>query len=554
MNNLLAPTRLPLNALSRIIGKELLQNRWSYIFPGFIIMPFILFAKLNEAAFPIPLNPNLSIFWVILGVIFAIVYGLQGFAGESDRKTLDFLLTRPIHPIVLLLVKYLTGLAVLSFWTFICLETFQFDFSKILVIKGAGSEWILLILFALQSMGVFSGLTTRGAERLLLTLLLTFGMSGLCFTAWNQLLGLLVASYFWFDIPPHQLRLIQYGVPATLATISMLIPMTFTNWMMKGRPAFNRYRPFRFLLFLWIFLFWGIGVSRAVLGPSVWPVDIIERSGDWNLQAGVAFAGSPLTSERIEHLYVAKIGGRAHPVYTGERVQSPRWSPDGKSLVFVDGENIMIYKGKKFRTICQGTFPSWSRDGQTIYYIQTPLKPNKSQIMAYDLNKETISSLWVLDNLALYIATDKSNNIYCILDNGTVMSKNLVSKTIRSLSLPINIKFSMQRPQLAITPDDRLLISTTSEHVVTIYQVDWDKSTIYTIETRSGKEIDPNAQTFIAPDGQGYLCPRIDGAYDYHGFLPPHEHHDGCEHDHFHIHEHHQGEQHDNHDHDHLEE
>jgi ABC-type transport system involved in multi-copper enzyme maturation permease subunit len=152
---------------------------------------------------PLLFGTKATIVALIIAFIYAIIYGLQGFAGETDRKTIDFLLSRPISPTLLIVVKFTINLAVYLFWLLVITQRVVFNWSILHLPKGIDGTVIVFVFPIIMSMGFFAGLIVRGAERLLITVGMTALMAGGCYFLWNQAFLLMAANYYWFDIPPH---------------------------------------------------------------------------------------------------------------------------------------------------------------------------------------------------------------------------------------------------------------------------------------------------------------------------------------------------------------
>ena len=76
-----------------LVEKEFRQNLWIYLGP---LLAFTPLAVLRIAgSVPLALGTGASLALLVAAAVMAIVFGLQSFGAESDRRTLDFLLARP---------------------------------------------------------------------------------------------------------------------------------------------------------------------------------------------------------------------------------------------------------------------------------------------------------------------------------------------------------------------------------------------------------------------------------------------------------------------------
>jgi ABC-type transport system involved in multi-copper enzyme maturation permease subunit len=523
-----------------LLKKELLQNRDAYAFPLLLAIPLLIYLLLHSDS-SLTLSPQATIVVVVAGAILAIVYGLMGLAGESDRKSLDFLLTRPIPPALLVLVKYLVNLGIYLLWVLCFTRLMKLDFSAFPLPKGMAVEWILLSLLVLQSTSFFAGLLVRGSERLVFIALLFSGMAGICYLLWKMIFDLITARYFWFDIPPHIYRILTSIFPTIVLICSLITPLVFVLWLVKGRPPIYKFRPIRRMLFVWLGLFGLCYLAYSTLGPSLWPISFHSHGGDWHPKSGVAVAGVDYMARKNPQRYlgVARIGGKLRPLITGTHIYSPRWSPDGKALAYVDNGTIKVYRHKKPVVVDTGYYPFWSKDGVSLAYIKMEVdEPSKVVVKQLDSGRTDILYQTDISQVLGFAWDSDSNRLFLLDRTGYLVDIQTKTDTIHRIKLETPIHLVMQRPMIVLEPEGKLLLSTTYEREFYINSYDPESQELKKITSRTGEDLDPVSQTIICLDGKGFLWPRRDGAYEYQGILPPHEHDHGHEHEHEHEHVH----------------
>ena len=226
----------------RLCQKEVVQNLVNLLFPGLFYLPLAITAFLRQA--PVPFGPELSIAALIASAVLAIVYGLQGFAREADKKTMDFILSRPISLPVLIGVKLLFSTGVFALWLFLFQFVVDLDLSKVPFPTKLDPSWCGVVLIMLNSMGFIAGLITRGAERLVVTVVLTGLVAGLSYGVWLQCFDLMSARYFWFDIPPHIYGLVARIIPWTLLLLSLWILGSLSFGILKANQIPCVFQPF----------------------------------------------------------------------------------------------------------------------------------------------------------------------------------------------------------------------------------------------------------------------------------------------------------------------
>lgn len=511
--------------------KELVQNWVIYLIPATILLPLLILKSHNT---PFVLNAKLSVVVLVAAFILAIVYGLQSFASETDRKTLDFILSRPISSILLITVKFTINMGIFLFWMGLYIYMLRFDWSLLNLPPIVGG-WLFLSMLIVLSMGFFSGLIVQGAERLVITVGLTGLLAGGCYILWNQAFTLMSANFFWFDIPPNILSIVGIWLPMTLIIVSLLTPLVFSLWYLRGRVSPTRFQPFRRLALCWFFIIIPIELSCIFFAPAIWPDSLNNpTSGDWHPTSGMAIAGSYYKDRYPSHiLYVAHYGTKVHQVYTGSRIHSPRWSPDGQRIAFVDGSWIKILHGTQVRPVIQGDFPFWSQDGKSISFCHKPDKKDYFDgIYRIDLATGKVTSLYMFHLQLLGAVWDSHNNKLYLLHEeeakkGFFESVDLKSKQAESHSMPSPIVLYMQKPILTLASDGRVLVGFASEHEIQVYIYSPVSHQVELFDDYRGHEVDPASQPILATSAQGYLIPRLGGGYLYKGIIPPHQHHPG---------------------------
>jgi dipeptidyl aminopeptidase/acylaminoacyl peptidase len=73
-----------------------------------------------------------------------------------------------------------------------------------------------------------------------------------------------------------------------------------------------------------------------------------------------------------------------------EGCSSPRWSPDGRQIVFQSGGNVCIMNcdGTNIKVISEGRIPDWSYDGRRIVFVK-----DKRDICIMDVNGKNLSNI-----------------------------------------------------------------------------------------------------------------------------------------------------------------
>lgn len=520
----------PAGAGLGLISKELRQNRFAYLFPLPFFLPLLIRTVLLRQALPLGSKASLAV--LAAAAILAVVYGLQGFAGEADRRTLDFLLAKPVSPAGLILVKFACNVLAYSAWLGLFAACLRLDPPAPAMLRGMVSAWVLLILFTLLGMAFLASLLSKGSERLLITVLLSGGAAFLCFLLWHRVLTLAAAAFFWPDIPPGIYMLVGWFLPLLMLALVLLVSPAASLWLLRCRPSLPRFRPARRLFVAWAVLCLTIEVSRAALGPPVWPLPrefMWGAGGDWHPRAGVAVAGTR-TGEAVGSLAVARLGGKAHTVYRGGRVYSPRWSPDGRSIAFVDKGWIKLLQGRRVRTVARGEHPFWSRDGNSLAYAAGGGKGETVAIRRVSLRTGGTSLLWRgRMELVGFVWDSARGRLYLFGQDGVLSDIDLRSGRTARAKFPTPVKFSMQNPLGVLGPDGLLHVAVTYEHSAHVLTYAAGSAELVEVDSCAGR-VRSTMQALVCPEKKGFLWPRTDMAYVYQGFPIEHEH-DG-EHEH----------------------
>jgi hypothetical protein len=548
MNSLWHKTSLIAGVGWRLVLKELRQNIIVFISPLIFFIPIIILSLLRGK--PILLSDKISIVGLIIAFVYAIIFGLQGFAGETDRKTIDFLLSRPISPVLLTGVKFSINIGIYLIWLVAITKRITFDWSLLHLPEGVNGNGVGLIFPIIMSMGFFAGLIARGAERLVITVGMAGLMAGGCYILWNQAFLLMAANYYWFDIPPHIIALVSRWLPGFLLILSLATPLVFSLWFLRGRYSFYRFKPLRRLISVWAGLALVIGLAVVFLGPAVWPLLKNPHGGDWHPRSGVAIAGTYFKDNYPStYLYIARIGGKPRAVYHGLQIHSARWSPDGKSIAFVDGPWIKVWQRSGVQTIVKGSFPYWSHDGKSLAFVQRPdnlkqfkgvyvvnLENRSVKLLAPSPKLQVLGLAWDSLRHRLYLLHEQKLHGYL-----EIIDLKASKHTTIEVSTPPPA-FFLQSPIITIGPEGKLLLATTYEHQTHVFALIPGQKEFFSLDDSESQGIDMLSQAILCPTGTGYLIPRIEGAYDYKGFIPPHDHHHHDHHEESHQspdHEHH---------------
>jgi acylaminoacyl-peptidase len=169
-----------------------------------------------------------------------------------------------------------------------------------------------------------------------------------------------------------------------------------------------------------------------------------------------------LTDTAYSHLWIAPFTGGATPLTTGKvRHASPRWSPDGKHLVYLDSGKL------KIRTIATGaervlaertSTPVWSPDGRWIAFFRfipaepawAPAMPAKPAGAKWAPEAKAVTELrWTFDGQG--VAQPGENRLFVVPAAGGA-ARQITSGNFHHASY-------LHEPQASWTADSKALIS-----------------------------------------------------------------------------------------------
>lgn len=533
-----------------IFGRaELKRNRISFCLPLPVYALMLLYFSLAHSQ-ELGLYGTWSL--LVLAALSAMIYGLQCFSNEADKKTLDFIITRPLSPFVIISAKYFLSLAILAGWLFIFGASARLSWHRLPLPEGMGPDWIVLILFIIHSISFFSGLLTRGLERFFAATAMTGILTGVSYQIWLAIFLLVKANYFWFDIPPAQLSLLSNVLPVYLALLSLATPFVGTVWYLRSRIPLHLFGPAKWLSGLWLATGLLVGLAYTWLAPPLWP-DLTAIYGDWHPTRGILLSGpdSSALSDKTSRqslpcqISLAQPGRKAGLIYRGRNIQNPRFAPDGKRIVFAEDGLIKTFTLQN-RSICvigPGHTASWSSDGSKLLYAAYLPGSRASRFFLADLKTGRRSQASATPvKLSGFVWNSRNNTVYYLGYTNEVGALNLTSQKLREYhpsseqEKPLNY-YSIIRPMMIYHPET---------HQVIWGQVFEDELRIFGLSIRNGQiellehVVHPRMKNacpvIIQPGFQSFLWQRTDGSFvsqatrfiihkdNHHADEPGHEH------------------------------
>lgn len=513
-------TRSVLQQLTVLSRSEFYRNWLLYLLPLPVILGIAIYVIITGSSLALPL---LGI-WIALGVIglLALVYGLQCFSNETDRQTLDFLISRPLSPYIIVSVKYVLSCAVLLFWLIIASSFIHLDFSLLPFPKGMGPEWIILFILVIHAMSFLAGITAKGFERLFVVVVASGSISWLSYQYWNKVFNLITANFYWPDIPEQLMLVMTTILPYLLTILGLAIPITGTVWYLRSRVKWWEFKPFYWLGGSWVSLYVLISLSEFLFSPPIWPMDSIKY-GDWHEKAGIVLCQlmkNKSNPQRISALYFMKYGSKPYPIYRGRNIQKPKFSPDGTKLVFVDDGMIKLYllANRKIVTLTPGIASAWANDSQSMLVAKTTDTPKKS--LLYFVNLKNNHLLQVSDHQfpIADLAWDSKRNIILIF--GTL--KELIRFNVKTQTSEIlhfakkdePSVFNVVHPSIVtLSENDMVLFGQVFDQTIKIYSVRLSSGVPILLEEKSDVRILTGAPLLMNEQGTKYIWPRFDNGF-----------------------------------------
>lgn len=511
------------------IKTELKKNRITFILPlPLLLISWIVLLIKGTGAFK--LDTTGALLYLIILFFLALVYGLQCFSGEADRKTLDFLLTKPISPVLLLSVKYFLSLSIFLIWLLWSQSLFNVTLAKLELPKEMSFQWVLLIIIMVHAMSCFAGLLARGLERFFAILVVTGSVAGLSYFIWWQFFKLIQANYYLPDIPPNLNTLVMNILPIIFATLGIAVPFVGTLWIMKNRIKLWRFKPALWTIGMWLLAYLILVFTENFFGPVLWP-DKTAKYGDWHQTTGIILAG-PLNSkfefgnlafkkQRSAWVLTLTIPGhRSRVIYHGNNLFKPKFSPDGRKIVFSEDNilKILDVHSKQTQVIGPGKVASWASNGKKLICAQQTGEKGQSKIYIYNLiariKKDVpgiynaVDLVWDSPHDKLYIFEYKTDLKVLDLKNYQQSTLIFESKNLFPFGIfpPNSVLYSsLNRIYFGQVLGQRLLY----------YFVDLRTKKIIIEEEKMDIRIKSSAPLLIRSTPTHILWPRVDGGFVY---------------------------------------
>ncbi|MGE5607134.1 MAG: hypothetical protein ACM3YE_15770, partial [Bacteroidota bacterium] len=532
-----------------LTGNEIKRNAPAWLAPLPVLLGTIWWSS-RSGWRPISLNTTWTWTYLLSGIILIMVYGLQSFSSEADRKTLDFIINKPLASSSIICAKYLTGLAV--FWCWFSAFSFLVkpNLDLLNLPKGIGPEWLILVLLTVHAVSFFSGLLARGLERFMVITVLSLIMASGAYFLWNKIFTLITVNFLWFDIPPRLLFLLEKLLPIYLAVLSLLAPLIGVYWSLKSKVRLWRFKPALCLIGVWLLTLFVVELTQFLFAPLVWP-DRNGKSGDWHPEKGIVLAGLKQTPSKSgptgvrSYLSINRAGHKPQIIYTGANLYNPRFSPDGHYLVFSENNRLKILDLAMKTTvdIGEGQVATWSEEGTKLITAKKVSPKGLSLLYLVDLKNsqtrqltpeqfEITDLIWDCrrDKLYMFSLTDQ---LHCL---------DLKDNSVKELHFPDNDKpkfFGVVKPSIRYIKEKNLVfIGQVFARTIKIYHLSLETQSVGFAEEKSDFRILTNGPLLFNQEGTAYLWPRIDGGFVYQAtyYDPDHEHDHYQDHEHEHDH------------------
>jgi ABC-type transport system involved in multi-copper enzyme maturation permease subunit len=500
---------------------------------------------------------DLSGTWAVLigAALFAMTYGLQCFSNETDQRTLDFILTRPLSPYLIISVKYGLSLGLLLGWSAIFTTSVPLSWHLLPLTEGMGPGWILLILLMIHSISFFSGLLAKGLERFFVITVMTGLLAAVCYYLWINCLNLLKANLYWFDILPRQLFLVKVIIPTYLAFLSLATPFIGTIWYLRSRIPLWRFKPAKWLLGFWLSFAGVVLLCLWLFAPPLWP-DSTAFYGDWHERGGILLSG-PLrigdesSMHKINHqqkiacqIRLAQFGHQSRRIYSGVNIVKPHFAPDGSKFVFTEQRQLKIFnlQNRKLTLVGPGDLAAWSGDSQKLIYALQIGPHGLSRIFIYDLMTKKTTA--IPETLALAdLVWDSANGLlYYLGYQNEVGSFNIRTQQVRTYTSknarekPLNYYGIVSPTLLRVAETGTIVWGQICEDELRIFELDPKNHTIRLAENLVSPRLKNAAPLLINSNYQAFIWQRQDGSFIYQATryasskaAKDHHHHHGYE-------------------------
>jgi ABC-type transport system involved in multi-copper enzyme maturation permease subunit len=509
---------------------ELKRNLFSFILPSFFYLITLIYTILRGTD-----RLDLLATWaiLILAALVAMVYGLQCFSNEADKKTLDFILSRPLSPTLIITVKYFLSLSILFIWMALFSATVTLDLDRLPLVEGMGPEWIVLIVLMIHAISFFAGLLAKGLERFFMVTVLTGLLALAGYYLWSLAFNLLKINNLVFDILPYQLRFVQTTIPIYLTVLSLAIPFYGTVWYLRSRIPLSRFQPAKWIGGFWIGTYLLLLLAGRVLAPPLQP-DTRIKFGDWHDQTGIISCGPlPQPPQIFKNrpvqlvkcrLALAKLGHKSRVIYTGFNLQNPRFAPDGSRVIFAENGilKILSLRNRRIVPIGSGNYGSWSRDGKQLLCAQVVGEKALYKLYQYDLTTHRKTELatpslnitgifWDSDSARLFFWGFK-DEVSCLnLKNNTV--RQFTAGTDREK--PLNY-YGIIPPVVSFNLEKKAPVwSQVFEDEVRIFELNPQTGKITLVENVVNRSVKTASPAIINNRFKAFLWQRIDGSFVY---------------------------------------
>ncbi len=540
-------TRSVFQQLTVLSRSELYRNWLLYLLPLPVMFGIIIYRSVTGSSL------NLPVFgiWLTLGMIglLALVYGLQCFSNETDRQTLDFLISRPLSPYIIVSVKYVLSCFALLFWLLIASFLIRLDFSLLPLPKGMGPEWIVLFILVIHAMSFLAGITAKGFERLFVVVVASGSISWLSYQYWNKIFNLITANFYWPDIPNRLMLVTTTILPYLLTVLGLAIPITGTIWYLRSRMRWWEFKPFYWLSGSWLSLYGLICLAEFLFSPPIPPMDSVNY-GDWHEQTGIVLCQTVANKPNVKktaQLFYMKYGGKPKPIYRGRDIQKPKFSPNGQQLIFIEDGIVKSYTfaSGQVTSLTSGTASAWSNDGRSIIVAKPNGNDEKALLYTYNLTNKHLQPISGQPFSITELAWDSQREVVVIFGKLTELTRfDLKTQTAEKLSFPKLDEpsiFKVVHPSIVTLPkDNSLLFGQVFDRTVKIYHVPLTPGKPSLLEEKTDVRILTGPPVLINNQGVSYIWPRFDGGFEtqisYYqmGKLEAehhHDDHDGHDHD-----------------------